>query len=96
VYCTYPADLAAAGAGLHAAVLGLRAAAGTAPYTVPPWLPGVLSGLAAAASAPPPTGKVGEQGYTSVPRSSPTALSHGRLPWLHAKCQWPSITRCGW
>ena len=43
VSCTYPADLAAAGAGLHAAVLGLRAAAGTAPYTVPPWLPGVLS-----------------------------------------------------
>lgn len=55
---TCDADLAAAGAGLHAAVLGLRAAALTAPYDVPAWLPDVLLALAAAASAPPPTGMV--------------------------------------
>lgn len=39
-------------------MLGLKAAALTAPYDVPPWLPDVLTALAAAASAPPPTGKV--------------------------------------
>jgi len=52
------ADAVAAGGGLHAAVLGLKAAALTAPYDVPSWLPEVLTALAAAASAPPPTGKV--------------------------------------
>lgn len=51
----------AAGNGLHAAVLGLKAAALTAPYDVPIWLPDVLTALAAASSAPPPAGKVQAQ-----------------------------------
>ncbi len=57
MWAAFP-DAAAAGSGLHAAVLGLKAAAMTAPYGVPPWLPDVLTALAAAATAPPPTGKV--------------------------------------
>ena len=46
------------GGGLHAAVLGLKAAAATAPYDTPAWLPEVLVALAGAASLPPPIGKV--------------------------------------
>ena len=39
-------------------MLGLKAAAATAPYDTPAWLPEVLVALAGAASLPPPIGKV--------------------------------------